>query len=423
MPRRAKPPRPYRVPITRYVDADGKRCTKTSPGAVKQTTESDKYYADLPGSPRTPLGTSNEAEAWRVLDAKLREARDRQIGIVDEYAEHARTELAAHLVEFCAILTAKGTTEEQINLVKGRLERLAALASWTRLPQITGDSAMLALAKVQAPESQGGLGKSAATRNYYLTHLKSFVTWAVDGGRMRGNPVRGLKPINVETDRRHLRRVPSAEEVAELCRWLQTDGVPYRRCLAPRERRLGYLLSMATGYRAGELRSLKEESFDLTKGSVVVAAGYSKRRRRDTQQLPPWLVEELQAWFGAENGWHWNRLDKQSPGKILKADLRDCRVDWIADAPDDEERKRREASSFLLWRVETPDGRRFWDYHSFRHTYCTFMGNLPGISLKTLLSLTRHSSAELALKTYARGEEQRIREAVDQLPPPLPPAE
>lgn len=424
MPRKPRPPRPYRVVITRYVDADGRRCSKGTPGAICQTTESESYYADLPGAKRTPLGTSDEAQAWKELHARLDELA---AGDAAEYRRHAQTQLSRHLEEWCGILKAKGTSPQQIQLVRGRLTRLAELAGWMRLPDVTADSALLALARVQAgpnpdrPE-ESGLGKSAATRNYYLTHLKSFVSWAVDGGRLRGNPVRGLRPVNAEVDRRHLRRVPSAEEVAQLCRWLESGQAPVLRRMTGRERRLGYQLSMATGYRAGELRSLSLESFDLEEARVSVAAGYSKRRRRDTQQLPAWLVDELRDWFETGHGWGWSRLEKQGPGKVLAADLRRCRKAWIAESKDARERKRREGSDFLRRVVQTPDGPRFWDYHSFRHSYCDFMANLPGMDLRTLLSLTRHSTPELALKTYARSQQQRIRDAVDQLPPPLPPS-
>jgi hypothetical protein len=46
------------------------------------------------------------------------------------------------------------------------------------------------------------------------------------------------------------------------------------------------------------------------------------------------------------------------------------------------------------------------------------MANGPGMDLKTLLSLTRISSAQLALKISAHAEEQRIRQAVKDIPAP-----
>jgi len=155
--------------------------------------------------------------------------------------------------------------------------------------------------------------------------------------------------------------------------------------------------------------------------SKAVPAGYSKRRRTDTQRLPPWLLDELRTWFERRGGWAWHGQVKNAPGKMLKADLEDARASWIESAENEKERRQREASDFLRYRVETPDGPRFWDYHSFRHSYNSNMANLPGMDLKTLLTLTRLSSAELALKTYAHTEEDKVQQAVEAIPePPRP---
>jgi integrase len=412
MPRPSRP-HPYKKSVVRYTTPDGKRCRAGDPGAIKHTSKTSTYYADLPGRPDVALGTANEAEAWAKLRELLKRAHDEALGIVDRYSDHARTELAAHVAEWGRVLTAKGTTREQIDLATGRMLRLAELAGWKRLPQITADSAQIALARVQAP-APAGLGKSAATRNHYLGHLKAFVAWCSDGGRIRGNPVRRLSPVNTEGDRRHARRIPSAAEVAELCRWLGTEAAPTRKRLSGAERRLGYLVSMTTGFRAGELRSLSPASFRLDEGTVTVPGAYSKRRRTDTQHLPAWLVEELRVWFAEGNHWHWSELNKNGPGRMLQADLADCRAAWIVAGGD-------ATSDFLKYETLTPEGPRYLDYHSFRHSFATHMASLPGMDLKTLLSLTRLSSAQLALRTYAHSEQQRIRDAAQGQQPPSAP--
>jgi len=410
-------PRPYHKTVTRHETSQGKRCKATDWDARKITTKTRTYYADVPGLGTISLETADEHQAWINLRDKLREAKELALGIIDQHTQHARTEIDAHVDQWAAVLRAKGTTADQIELAANRLKRLARLAKWKRLHQITHDAALLALAKVQTAVAEGGLGKSASTRNHYLGHLKAFVAWAHDGGRMRSNPVRRIEPVNTESDRRHPRRAPDPAEIAELCRYLQSDSAPERRRLSAEERRLGYLVSAATGFRAGELRALVSESFRLEEGTVTVPAGYSKRRRQDTQRLPAWLIEELRGHFEAGGQWRWGRLDKQGPGKVLKADLAAARQAWIGAAKK-KQRQEREKSDFLRWRSETPEGPRFFDYHSLRHGYNSAMANLPGMDLKTLLTLTRLSSAELALKTYAHAEEQRIRAAVDQIPRP-----
>lgn len=420
MPRSAHP-RPFRPTVTRYHDPHGRRCSSTHPKARKTTETTLTWYADLPGEGRVSLGTTDEHEAWERLRQKLREAHERRLGIRHEYMDLASQPIDVHFLVWASILEAKGGTRKHVDTALGRLQRLAQLAGWKTLPDITHDSALQALARMQAPVRQGGLGAAAKTRNHYLGHLKAFVSWAHDSGRMAQNPVRRIAPINEETDRRRVRRVATAEEIGELCRWLQGRTAPERRGLSGRERRLGYLVSMTTGLRADELRSLTVEAFDLREGTATVAAAYSKRRRTDTQRLPAWLVAELRAWFARGEGWNWHDVIQHAPGIMLKQDLAGTRQTWIDAAPSAKERRQRAATDFLRYRTETPQGPRYLDYHSLRHGYVTHLASMPGMDLKTLLTLSRLSSAELALHTYSHSQEDRLRAAVEQIPPPEAP--
>ena len=170
-------------------------------------------------------------------------------------------------------------------------------------------------------------------------------------------------------------------------------GAPVRCRMTGRQRALGYRVAMCAGLRAEELRSLTRESFDLEAGTVVVRAAYSKRRRRDTQPLPPWLVDQLRAWFAAGGGL-WATLPGWHPGRLLKDDLAAAGVPYTAPGP---------------------DGPLYFDFHALRHWYVTEMANMPGISPKTLMALCRHGTPTLTLKTYARARTHDLRAAVDQL--------
>ena len=78
-----------------------------------------------------------------------------------------------------------------------------------------------------------------------------------------------------------------------------TETEPIRGGMSGEERSLLYPLAVETGLRAGELRSLTKESFDLkaSPGSVTVEAAYSKRRRRDVLPLRTDTVLALRAWL------------------------------------------------------------------------------------------------------------------------------
>lgn len=430
-------PRPIRITITRYVNALGERVKKKTPGARKVREQSETWYARLliDGKPqRVSLKTTDEAQAWVELRKVLRQQADRAAGITDDYQDEARRPLAEHVADWLRAVANKGTSAAQVATLDAHVTRLAELAGWKRVTDISQDSCLEALQALQDVD-----GRAAQTRNHYLTHIKQFCRWCATKARprrLREDPVQGISRINVETDRRHDRRCPTDEEVTELFSWLESPeadepepntrrrkwsmgdrSAPIRMFMSARQRALGYRVSMATGYRADELRHLTRASFDLEAGTATVGAAYSKRRRKDTQELPSWLVAELADWFAAGGGL-WERFPKNFPGRLLQDDLAGARRRWIAAAGDDAERKRREASSFLAYRTETEDGPLFWDFHALRVWYVTWASNLPGISPKTLMQMARHSTPTLTLKVYAKARQANLRAAIEQMPRP-----
>src|SRR5262249_41967804 len=156
--------------------------------------------------------------------------------------EHRKRPLVEHLSGFCTALAAKGNTREYVELVQGRLERLAAGCGWRTLNDLSASQAdewiarqrttgrdvpdlpagaqeftpaevakllgvtteavrtavrrhglgatgqgrarRLPRATVQALlDRQAGQGAGAQTRNYYRTHLKTFGNWLVKDKR------------------------------------------------------------------------------------------------------------------------------------------------------------------------------------------------------------------------------------------------
>ena len=137
-----------------------------------------------------------------------------------------------------------------------------------------------------------------------------------------------------------------------------------------------YLLAASTGYRRGEIGSLTSRSFllDADPPTVTVQATHSKRRRKDTQVLPPEVAGHLRAWLkskrpavdellfpvsAASGG-----LDRRT-SEMMQRDLATARKAWLAETEDNEERERREESDFLTY--QDKEG-KFADFHSTRHT-------------------------------------------------------
>jgi integrase len=389
---RRRNPRPERPVVVRYQTPDGRRCRSTDPGAQKVTTRSASYFARLV-NPETgkrewvPLETGDLGAAWVRLREVLAE-RDREaLGLVDPTYAHAAAPVLEHLWAWVAYLRDAGrTSPPQVRMVELRVTRLVTLAGWKRLPDIDRPSIVAALAALTRE------GRSARTRNHYLRHLKQFLAWCVAEGRLLRSPALGVPAVDWESDVRHPRRSPSDADVELLLSHLESPDAPTRRGMTGPQRGLGYRLAMATGFRARELRSLSRESFDLDAGVVTVQSAYAKNRRTARQQLPPWLVEELRAWF-ASGGGLWDGFPAKWPGRVLKAD--------------------QEAAGVAH---RTAEG--FFDFHALRHWYCTWVANQPGISPKTLQVLARHADPGLTLRVYAKPQADDAERIVKSMPSP-----
>lgn len=401
---RRKEPEPKKVVITRYVNDRGERVPKGAPGARRVTDISDTYYGQV-GGKRVSLETTDLGQAWATLRKKLREARERELGISTDRDDRAAAPLAEHLDAWLKAVADDGTSADQVKLLRSRVGRVVALAGWRRAGDVSADRCRDALARLQREEGApsvaqryAGEGRSARTRNHYLRGLKQFSAWLVREHLLPSDPLRGLRPQPVETDRRHERRAPTDDEVAQLFDYLAWRNTPMppppeRNGMSGRQRALAYELCMATGLRAGELRKLGVGSFDLDADppTVTLPAAYDKRRRLAVQPLPDWLVAELRAWFAEGNGC-WERFPSNWPGRILTADLEACGVPYA---------------------VPDRDGAPlFFDFHALRHYYATQLANQPGISPKTLMDLCRHSTPALTLKTYAKARAEGVRDAV-----------
>jgi len=387
-------PHPFHPKVTRYYDVRGKRCGKDTPGASKVTEEVQTFSADLPRSGQRPervsLGTRVLSEAWERLAALL-ERRSREAeGLRDPALAHARKALGEHVDDWLAVVAADGAGAKRLQQLHHDVARLAQLGGWQRLQDVTRDSVSLALARLTVE------GRSARTRNHALAHLRQFLRWAHEGGRTPANPAREVRKACVEADRRRVRREPTSAEVARLWAYLELPDCPCDGGLTGRARALGYRVAMATGLRSAELLSLSDDSFDLALGTVTVRAAHSKRRRLDTQRLPGWLLADLRAWRAEGKPLRW-RFGWGRPGRALRRDLEACGVAYM---------------------LAGQEGPLYFDFHALRHWYCSQLARQPGIDLKTLTELCRHSTPSLTIRTYAHLRESEARAAVEAIPDP-----
>lgn len=200
---------------------------------------------------------------------------------IDRYAAAERRPVNEHLDDWTAHLTAKSVTPKQVELATSRARLLLDMVGATRLSDMSASAVQAAIGELHRA------GKSLQTCQHYLRAIKQFSRWLKRDGRIREDMLAHLTGYAAATDRRYERRALDADEL----RWLiaTTEAGPrWRHSLSGVDRAMLYRVAVGTGFRAGELASLKPSSFQLD-GSpfVTLEARKSKRRRADVQPISP----------------------------------------------------------------------------------------------------------------------------------------
>ena len=248
----------------------------------------------------------------------------------------------------------------------------------------------------------------------HLVSIKAFSRWLFVEKRTPDDLLIGLRSFNEETDRRHVRREFTIEELTYLLESIHNRTLPEHRISGP-DRAIACRLALGTGLRAGELRSLTTASFDFKSETptVSVAAAYSKRRRDDVLLLQGDLADLLKTWMeGKPESVKIFKHLPQNTARMLRSDLKAARAEWISEAPNDQERAKRANSDFLRYRNAAGE---VIDFHATRHC---FISNIVagGASVKTAQVLARHSTSRLTVDRYAHARFHDLQGAVDSLP-------
>ena len=363
-----------------------------------------------------------DRRATEAMAASLEtEAAQIKAGLIDPKAlgfrAHENRPLADHLADWRGGMLAAGKGPRHAGQFHTRAARVVALTRGARLADIDPGErtpeararAALALADALGGARLSDLapgpiqaalarlrtaGKSHQTLNHYRAAVRAFARWARDNGRLRDDPMRGVSGLNVESDRRRVRRALTPEEAGRLIQ--AADRGPTVKGLTGPDRARLYALALGTGFRAAELGSLTPERFDLAANPPVVsvAAAYAKNRREAVQPLSDALAERLAPWIASLPP---GRPVFHLPGRTAEM----LRVDLVAAGIPD----------------ETPSG--VCDFHSLRATFITHLAN-SGASVKTTQTLARHSTPTLTFGVYAKASLHDVAGAVNALPD-LPP--
>jgi integrase len=412
-------------------------------------------YRDADGIEQcVPLSTDKTAAAQMLADL-VKKAELGKAGITDPYEAHRKRPLAEHVADFERGLVAKGNGATHAQAAAARVRRtvegcrfafigdisispvqefLASLRdTGRRLPPLDPTKewytkAELATALRVKPHSITPLvkrwrleardkgkkrryprataealrerldrGPGPATINHYVRSLRSFTRWLVRDRRTDSDPLAGLSGVNASTDVRRARRALSP---AELGLVLQTvlDSPREFRSLTGRDRHFLYLTACGTGFRAGELASLRPESFSLddSQPTATVPAAYTKNKRVAVQPLSAEVAEALRGYLADRPSdrpvWPGNWADNAA--EMLQADLEACGIPYA---------------------VEGPDGPLYADFHALRHSYVALLDQ-AGLTLKVAMQLARHSDPKLTMARYGRAQLHDLAAAIEGLP-------
>ncbi len=332
-------------------------------------------YCDENGRRRTKKGCPDKAATEAIARKLESDAELRRRGVIDPradgYARHEARPLSEHLDDWHADLIARGSTRKHADLSRNRAGRLIDLGRVQRISELSQSRIQGALKALRDD------GLSLRSIHHYTRAAKGFSRWLWRDRRAREDSLAHLTSPNPDTDRRHERRALSPAELVRIVQAAECGPVVYK--LGGQDRAMLYRLAMGTGFRANELRSLTPESFHLDgePPTVMVSAGYSKRRRDDTQPIPPALAAALRPW-----------LASKAPGSPVFGELTKHTADML--------RVDLEAVG-IAYRDSSG---RVADFHALRHSYVTAlaMSNAP---VKIVQSLARHSTPTLTLGTYA----------------------
>ena len=428
---------------------------KTGRRVKKKSRKWYGQYVDADGvTQRVPLCTDKGA-AQAMLSEIVRQVDRKQAGIVDACIENTKRPLSEHLDDYCRFLSAKGDTDEHVDLTISRIKTAMIGCGFRWIGDLSASrfSEWLADARQRKPQcdvrqpvqgtastyreiarsfgiststvrywrnqgapihprrsnnlhaiwlwrqtrkmKQGGL--SHATSNHYLRAMKSFARWLCRERRLGENPFACLSVLNAESDLRRERRTISVDEFQRLVETTRKSSYVFRGLMGT-DRAILYLVATYTGLRASELSNVTRGDLSLSIASptVTVQAAYSKRRRRDVQPIRPDLAAVLRGWIG-------DRVSDNDAARL-----------WCGSWSED-------AAEMLRGDLEAAgipyeDGQgRVFDFHALRHQ---FISNLAqaGVHPKIAQQLARHSSITLTMDRYTHLDVAQTADALMALP-------
>lgn len=338
---------------------------------------------------RKPLAIDKTA-AQAMLHQLVVKAERKAAGLTDPFEDTRKLPLLRHADEFIKCLESKESNKHHVKTTKYRIHTILEQCKFTRIDDISASRVQTFLMDLRAT------GRSIASSNHYLRAIKMFTRWLVKDRRSPEDRLAYLSQMNVNVDRRRIRRPLSAEEFAKLL--TATHNGPTIQNISGPDRAVLYLVGAYTGYRRNEIGSITVQSFNFESAppTLTVEAGYSKRRRRDVLPLRSDFAEQIKMWLDSKGPLRPDQLlfnvTDRSTANMIKKDLQRAGIPYVDDRG------------------------HYADFHALRMTFITNL-SLAGVFPKTAQLLARHSNINLTMNTYTMLGVHDQATAVESLPP------
>jgi integrase len=287
-------------------------------------------------------------------------------------------------------LIAKGTSEKQAREKYNRVFRIIQECGFSKWNDITGSHVENFLTDLHKKD-----GRASRTVNGYLEALKHFCSWIRKEKRAPYSPVEHLCALNVNIDRRHVRRALTIEECRDLLS--VTKQQPYIYRISGNERSLLYWVALESGRRANEIKTLTISCCNLSSEppTLTIKPRYNKKKRKERiQPIPRDLAKVLKEYIGERQDDELlfpNMPDITNLAKILRKDLEAAKIPY------------------------RDNENRVVDFHALRHTYATNLAR-SGVHPKIAMDLLDHSDINLTMAYYSHTDVKERAQALSGLP-------
>lgn len=307
-------------------------------------------------------------------------------GVLDPRPAIRRKPLKDHIADYKADLEATGRDEEYVYIAERRLQKLLVGLHWETLSDLEANAFTTwraARAKQLAPK----------TLNEYLQALRAFLNWCRQQGRLDGDPLAGVRPVDGRGKERRKRRALTLDELERLFHVAENVTKDDRNHpITPRA--LVYKVTLYCQLRRADTEALKwdDVNLDVLPGYLVTRAETSKGKRDTRHPLRSDLAAELRAVRPADARPS-DPVFPYVPGfKQFKADLKRAGIEYKDEF-----------------------GRQA-DFHAMgRQTPNTMMA-LAGVAPRTAQELMRHTDIKLTMGPYIDPNMLNKAAAVEALP-------